>query len=342
MASRVTVNKGSRGLNKTQIRRLVSEALKILGGFGVPMDNLTLRKKERMAKAFLAVSGLGPTVEWSSVRSHDDGHRLLSRQVLRTMNQYFGENIADSSYDDIRRKDLLLPVEAGVVLRSAGKARASTNDGTRAYALDPLYAAQIKHFGTPEWNTSLATFMGTQSTLADSLKRTRDLTRIPILIGDSQINFSPGEHNQLQKMIIEDFLPRFGHRAEVLYIGDTADKYLYLKVDRLRELGFFEIAHDKLPDVLAYSEREHWLYLVEAVHASNPITELRRRVLEQLTAESKLEIIYVTAFLTRKSFAKFAKDIAWETEVWIAESPDHLIHFNGDKFLGPHKSANSH
>ena len=26
---------------------------------------------------------------------------------------------------------------------------------------------------------------------------------------------------------------------------------------------------------------------------------------------------------------------AEQTEVWIAENPDHLIHYNGEKFLGP-------
>jgi adenine-specific DNA-methyltransferase len=44
----------------------------------------------------------------------------------------------------------------------------------------------------------------------------------------------------------------------------------------------------------------------------------------------------VTAFPDRVTFRKFAKDIAWETEVWIADNPDHMIHFNGDKFLGPY------
>jgi type II restriction enzyme len=327
----------AKGLSPSRITRLVNESLVILRAFGVPVDSLSERKQQRMAKAFLAVAGLGPTADWSSVRSFDDGHRLLSRQVLRAMNQYFGESIADSSYDDIRRKDLLLPVEAGIVLRSAGKENASTNDGTRAYALDPRYAAQMRLFGTKEWEGSLASLMGSRPTLAESLRRERELARIPVVIGDVEIAFSPGEHNQLQKMIVEEFLPRFGHRAEVLYIGDTADKYLFLRERRLHELSFFEIAHDKLPDVLAYSRAKNWLFLIEAVHASNPITELRRRNLEQLTIGCKAEIIYVTAFQTRKAFAKFAKDIAWETEVWIAEAPDHLIHFNGDKFLGPHR-----
>ena len=49
------------------------------------------------------------------------------------------------------------------------------------------------------------------------------------------------------------------------------------------------------------------------------------------------ELIFITAFLDRTTYRKFAKDIAWETEVWIADAPEHMIHFNGDKFLGPYK-----
>jgi len=45
----------------------------------------------------------------------------------------------------------------------------------------------------------------------------------------------------------------------------------------------------------------------------------------------------VTAFLEAKAFRKHAGEIAWETEVWIAETPGHMIHFNGLKFLGPYK-----
>ncbi len=49
------------------------------------------------------------------------------------------------------------------------------------------------------------------------------------------------------------------------------------------------------------------------------------------------EQVYVTALLDVKAFRKYAGDIAWETEVWIAETPDHMIHFNGLKFLVPYK-----
>jgi BsuBI/PstI restriction endonuclease domain len=144
--------------------------------------------------------------------------------------------------------------------------------------------------------------------------------------------------SHLQEAVIADFLPRFGHSAKVLYIGGMQDALLSVETDQLQGLGIFELSQDKLPDVVAYSAAKNWLYLIEIVHSANPITEFRKRGLEQLTKKCSASIVYVSAFLTRLAFSDFSHEIAWETEVWIAESPDHLIHFNGDKFLGPHLS----
>jgi BsuBI/PstI restriction endonuclease domain/BsuBI/PstI restriction endonuclease HTH domain len=322
--------------NSPELQKLVLDTLEILKAFGVPIQGLTPRRKEKMAKAFLAVAGIKPGDSWDKIKSNDPAHRLKSRDVIQWMNKYLNESIADSSYDDIRRKDLVFIVEAGIILKSAGKENSSTNDGTRAYALNPEFCEQIKLYGTNKWGKSIQKFMQGKIALVDLLNKQRELTQIPVIVDGKEIEFSPGEHNQLQKAIVEKFLTYFGHGSTVLYIGDTADKYLHLDTDGLKALNFFEIAHDKLPDVLAYSKTKNWLYLIEAVHSSNPITEMRKHTLKGLTKSCSAEIIYVTAFLTRDVFRKFAKDIAWETEVWIAETPEHLIHFNGDKFLGPH------
>ena len=141
--------------------------------------------------------------------------------------------------------------------------------------------------------------------------------------------------------IIDQFLPEFvGPDAEVLYIGDATDKGLHKKSDRLDELRFFEVAHDRLPDIFAYDPKNNWLFLIEAVHTSNPMSQLRHHILEKATRGCSAGIVYVSVFKDRKSFARWCVDISWETEVWIADSPDHMIHFNGGKFLGPHSHAN--
>ncbi len=168
------------------------------------------------------------------------------------------------------------------------------------------------------------------------------MVRIPVQINArTQVDFSPGRHNELQKHIIEVFLSIFGFGTRVLYVGDTAKKNLFLDETGLQKLHFFELAHDALPDVIAYCEERNWLYLIEAVTTANPVTELRRITLLQAASSCSADIVLVTAFPDRQTYRKFAHGIAWETEVWIADAPEHRIHLNGDKFLSPHREKAS-
>ncbi|MDQ2926500.1 MAG: restriction endonuclease [Acidobacteriota bacterium] len=318
---------------RSRLEILLAETLAIFAAVGIPLEGLSARRRVKMAKAFLSVAGMKPGMAWKEATAD---HRLRTRDVIRWMNEHLGEDVSPGSYDDIRRKDLLLPVEAGIVLKSAGNESAATNDGTRTYALSREMCELLHFCGTAEWPRRLSDFLGGRETLAEQLMKARQQMRLPVTIGAKQLYFGPGEHNRLQKVIIEEFLVRFGHSAQVLYVGDTENKLLFVESEHLRNLGFFELSHDKLPDVLAYSKVKNWLFLIEAVHSANPITELRKRTLELLAPSCTADIVFVSAFLNRVAFRKFARDIAWETEVWIAETPDHLIHFNGDKFLGPH------
>lgn len=323
--------------NAHSIEQWVAQTCDALFALGVPSQGLSPRRKEKMAKAFLALADLKPSMSWAELKSGDDAHQLRSREIIKFMNQHWAESIADSSYDDIRRKDLVFAVEAGIVMKSANKLDANTNDGTRGFAIHPEAAKALRAYGTVRWKPLLKKYLQHRPNLAEQLERRRNLARIQVKIPDGRaLVFSAGKHNLLQKTIIEDFLPLYGFGADVLYVGDTEKKHLLLEEKRLLSLKFFELKHDKLPDVVAYSKAKNWLYLIEAVTTANPITELRRKILLDLTKDCTAEIILITAFLDRATYRKFASDIAWETEVWIADAPEHMIHFNGDKFLGPH------
>lgn len=324
-------------VDKVKLQKLVNEALEILTALGIPVDTLTKRRQEKMAKCFIALAGLKPDVSWQNCLSIERNHKLLSRQIITYLNNNLGENISSGSYDDIRRKDLLLPVEAGIVMNSASNPNANTNDGTRPYALSSDVAAQIKLFGTVKWDKSLKEFNSKRVLLNQKLAKERELAKVSVKIeGHAELKFSPGAHNLLQKSIIEEFLPIYGYGAEVLYVGDTANKSLFVNKQKLRELNFGELAHDELPDIVAYSAAKSWLFLIEAVTTANPITEIRKYKLEKMAKHTGKAMVYVTAFPDRPTFRKHVKDIAWETEVWIADAPTHLIHFNGDKFMGPY------
>jgi type II restriction enzyme len=318
-----------------QIQKLINTTLYILDKFGIPTET-TPRRLERMAISFLACGDIKKITDFKNIKDINDSYSLKTREVISYVNENFNENISSGSYDDIRRKDLKLLTVSGIVLHSSPNA--ATNDSTRGYSINPLYAELIKIFGNKDWERIVISKLKGVEPLNQKLKRQRDLRKVNVTLpSGGKIEFSAGEHNDLQKAIIEDFLPRYGYDAEVLYVGDTSDKYLHLEKEKLEKLNFFEISHEELPDVITYSKEKNWIYLIEAVHSSGSISEIRLLQLQKLTKNCTADIVYVTAFLNRPKFRKFMTEIAWETEVWIADNPDHMVHFNGDKFFGPYK-----
>ncbi len=323
----------------TKLVKLFNEALLILSKLGIPVDGLKQRELEKMAMSFLAVVDVKRSADWPKAKVRVGKDTLKSRDIITYLNEHFAENISMGSYDDIRRKDLKLSVVAGIIVASANKPSAARNDPTRGYSLSPEYFEVVRSFGQESWLEEIDAFIADRPTLADRLAAARNIEAVPIkLPGGQTLQFSPGEHNLLQKAIIEHFLPRYGYGAEVLYVGDTAKKYLVREAEKLKLLKFFELEHGELPDIVAYSESKNWLYLIEAVHSSGPISPVRLLELKRLAHDCTASIVFVTAFLDRGTFRKFAPDIAWETEVWIADAPDHLVHFDGEKFLGPYHS----
>ncbi len=68
-----------------------------------------------------------------------------------------------------------------------------------------------------------------------------------------------------------------------------------------------------------------------------PVNVLRHNQLKDLFVGSTAGLVFVTAFLHRAAMRGYLPEIAWETEVRIADAPEHLVHFNGERFLGPYE-----
>jgi hypothetical protein len=184
----------------------------------------------------------------------------------------------------------------------------------------------------------LSDFLGRYGALEAAYRRARDGNRVPLKLSDgSTVLLSAGAHNALQVAVIEHMGPRFAAGAEVLYVGDTALKHVVRNAEKLAALRFPLTEHDKLPDIILYQEAKNWLFLIEAVTSHGPVSPKRHREMEALLKGCAAARVYVTAFLTIREFRKYAADIAWETEVWIADNPDHMVHFNGPKFCGPYQ-----
>lgn len=322
--------------NKSEnIKQLYTDMLSVLDAVGIDTAGLpTDRRREKMAGACLATGQIVSSLK--EAKSVMDGRFLKTRDIIDFEKTHFNESISPGSYDDIRRKDLKPLLEAGLVINSADLNHAATNNPHRGYALDAQFAALIKTFGTKKWDEKLAYFLEIRQKIREEMERRRALERIPVTLPSGlTLELSTGEHNLIQKKIIEDFLPTWGMGAEVLYVGDTTDKYLHRNAEALKALNI-TLEHGELPDIVAFSRQKNLLFLIEAYHSSNPMNQQRVNQLRRLTGKCPAEVVLVTAFLTRTDGMRHLKEVAWETEVWFANEPEHMIHLNGHKFLEIH------
>lgn len=211
----------------------------------------------------------------------------------------------------------------------------ATNSPNYKYRITKEALELIKNFDTQNWEKELENYIQSHEKLISIYENKRRISKIPVRINGEKFEFSTGKHNVLQKAIIEEFAPRFAPDSIVVYVGDTEDKNLYKDKEVLKELAINMGEHEKLPDVILYEKEKRWLYFIEAVTSVGPISPKRLVEINNMTANCEYGKIFVTAFLNMKTFKKFAEELAWETEVWLAEMPEHMIHLNGDKFIGP-------
>ena len=318
------------------IQKLIREALQILRCLGIPIDDLTPRKKEKMAMAFLAVGDVKKSSEWKKIKDANYDYHLKTREIISFENEHFEEKISSGSYDDIRRVDLAPLVLAEIVVESIPNS--NTSDPRRGYKIAVEYARLIRNYGQNDWFEQVKIFNSGRKTFAERKEAKRNLPMIPVVLPDgTEIKLKDGEHNQIQQQIIQSFLPRFGYGAVVYYVGDSHDKYgVVFKENELKSIGIRDLKQSKLPDVVAYSSQKDWIYLIEAYHSSNPITVERKIELENLLGDFAKKAVFVTAFSNENAYKSCPESLAWETEVWIATAPDHLIHRNGHRFMGPY------
>lgn len=254
------------------------------------------------------------------------------KQVLYALDAGAGSGYKKSYAENSRetfRKQAIHHFRNAAFIEDNGK---STNSPDYRYRLTEEFLAVIRGNGTAE---VVSHFLSNHESLISIYASKKKFQKIPVTINGKDLSFSVGKHNELQKAIIEEFGARFAPGAECLYVGDTIEKDLVKNEKRLSELGFEITLHDKMPDVMLYREDKDWLYFIESVTSVGPMDDKRIIELQELTTNVKSGKIFVTAFLDFKTFKKFSESLAWDTEVWIADVPDHMIHLNGDRFLGP-------
>lgn len=275
----------------------------------------------------LAMAGVKPDMQWD--KATNDWMRI--HDMIQFVNSFYGTTYAENSRETFR-KQALHRFRTAALVEDNGKA---TNSPNYRYRLTKEVLKMLRTLQTGEWQKSLNRFLKYHEKLVDIYASKKKMTMMPVQINGADFQFSTGKHNELQKAIIEEFAPRFAPGCECLYVGDTIEKDLVKNISKLTELGFKITLHDKMPDVVLYREDKNWIYFIESVTSVGPMDSKRILEITEMTNGVKAGKVFVTAFFDFKTYKKFAEELAWETEVWIAEMPDHMIHLNGDKFLGP-------
>ena len=301
----------------------LEEAKVILNALKVP----TKQQNNMCCCVLLAMANIDENTSWQQATNS----WIRIHEMIAFADSNYCIKYAENSRETIR-KQAIHHFRNAAFIEDNGKA---TNSPNYCYRLTDKMLVLIQSFGTSAWEEELDSFQREHDSLIELYASKRMLRKMPVRINGENFNFSPGKHNELQKAILEEFAPRFAHDSECLYVGDTTEKDLVKNEERLRNLGFEITLHDKMPDVVLYSENKNWLYFIEAVTSVGPMEPKRIKEIEEMTARVSTGKIYITAFLDFKTFKKFSETLAWETEVWIADMPDHMIHLNGDKFLGP-------
>ena len=303
----------------------LEEAKRILRELKVPLK----QQSDLCGYVILAMADIKKDDKWANatnkwIRIHD---------VIAFIREFYEVSYAENSRETFR-KQAMHHFRNAAFIEDNGKA---TNSPNYRYRLTDEMLLLVKTIQSNLWEKQKNNFLKSHQNLIDLYSSKKAVRKMPVKINGSDFTFSPGKHNQLQKFIIEEFAPRFAENSECLYVGDTIQKDLVKNEEKLKELGFEITLHDKMPDVVLYSEDKNWIYFVESVTSVGAMEPKRIKEIEEMTENVSAGKIYVTAFLDFKTFKKFSESLAWEIEVWIADMPDHMIHLNGDKFLGPRK-----
>lgn len=301
----------------------LEEARKILEFTGMPKAQQT----DICCYVLLSMAGIKPHMNWNEATNK----WLRIHDMIQFCNINYGSTYAENSRETFR-KQALHRFRTAAMVEDNGKA---TNSPNYRYRLTAETLVMIKTFQSSNWTQAHAQYMQYHERLIDIYTSKKKMTLMPVKINGDDFKFSSGKHNELQKAIIEEFAPRFAPHSECLYVGDTIQKDLVKNVEVLTALGFEITLHDKMPDVILYRKDKDWIYFIEAVTSVGPMAPKRIMEITEMTSGISAGKIFVTAFPDFKTYKRFSEELAWETEVWIAELPEHMIHLNGDRFMGP-------
>lgn len=305
----------------------LDEARWLLQEIGMPKEQWT----DLCCYTLLALADIKENDNWKAAKNE----WLRIHDIILFVGDSYAVFYAENSRETIRKK-ALHHFRTAALIEDNGKA---TNSPNYRYRLTKETLELLSNIGTHKISKAVERFNQYHESLISIYASKKEMTKMPVRINNEEFTFSSGKHNELQKEIIEEFAPRFAPNSECLYVGDTVKKDLVKNISKLQKLGFEITLHDKMPDVVLYREDKNWIYFIESVTSVGPMDSKRIIEISEMTKNVIAGKIFVTAFQKFSTYKKFADSLAWDTEVWISEMPEHMIHLNGDRFMGPRENT---
>jgi len=293
------------------------------------------RSNERSALVLLALLRLEPNRDWV----HAADPRLRTVEIIEWLRHAYDWAYKPNTRETIRRETLHQFVDAGLVARNPDKPGRPVNSPKTCYQIVPraLELLRSYEYESDRWDDLLDNYLADLPGLRAQYARARSLQQIPVTLPDgSEVTLTPGGQNILIKQMLDEFCPRFTPGGRVLYVGDAGRDDPVFCHDELRALGVTLDKHGKFPDLIVHLPGRDWLVLMEAASSHGPVDGKRDRELRDVFASARPRCVLVSCFPSRAELRKDLSAIAWETEVWCADDPSHMIHFNGERFLGPY------
>lgn len=254
---------------------------------------------ERSAMTLLALLQLKPGDDWARATNP----MLGTRAIMDWIRDQYGVEYAANTRETIRRFTLHQFVIAQLVEENADRPDRPINSPKWNYRVTDEALEVLRHYREPRFESEIERF------LSDHLS---------------------------YRSLVEEMLPRFAPGCQVAFIDDTDHKHGVIDADLLDDLGISLKAREKAPDVIAWDERRRWLFLMEAASTHGPVDVTRKNELHDLFADQWNDAVLVSCFPDRRTMQRYLAQLAWETEAWCADTPDHMMHFNGSRFMGPY------
>ncbi len=317
-------------MNHSQQEKVV-QARAVLHALGFPSQ----QSNDRSALCLLCLIDLRPGQPWSEA----DGSTLWGTHALMNwLREHYGVDYAPNTRETIRRQTLHQFIAAGLVLYNPDEPHRPVNSPANCYQIDPAALTLLRSHDAEDLDDRMGDYLKRRPGLTHQYAASRGMAQIPVKFTDgTRISLTAGGQNVLIKAVVEEFCPRWTPGGRVLYIGDAGKQDPVFDEAAFTALGVTLDRHGKLPDLVVHLEDRRWLVLLEAASSHGPVDAKRHAELSSLFAESSAGLVFVSCFPSRAEMRKYLADIAWETEVWCADHPKHLIHFNGERFLGPYE-----